>query len=130
MHRRVKVYIAGAYSADNVLDVFNNMRIGMRAAVAVFDAGCSPWCPFWDFHLLLMRRDDQPVTIEALYDYSLAWLSVSDAVYVAPNPANGRSKGTVNEINKATGLGIPVLDCLDKLKEWAVRHPKSAVAHE
>jgi hypothetical protein len=41
-----RVYVAGSYNGPSVIDVLNNMRIGMRAGVDVLRAGFSPWVPW------------------------------------------------------------------------------------
>jgi len=110
-----RVYVAGPYSADNIIDVFENMRKGMRTGVEVFLAGYAPWVPWHDFHHQLMFRDGESLTIDDYYEMSMAWLVVSDAVLVLPGWLN--SKGTCAEINKAIELGIPVFHSLNNLKK-------------
>ena len=53
-----------------------------------------------------MLRDGEKLDVEAYYRYSMAWLEVSDAVFVLPNSEN--SKGTQAEIKRAEELNIPV----------------------
>lgn len=108
------VYIAGAYSADNVLDVFDNMRIGMDTAAAVFDAGFSPFCPWLDYHFCLRLPKDR-LSIEKFYKYSMDFLKVSDAVLVTPNPKNYKSKGTKHELACAEDLKIPIFHSIGDL---------------
>ena len=52
------MYVAGAYSSDNVLGVLDNMRRGMRMSTEIFLAGFSPFCPWLDyqFQLMLLER--------------------------------------------------------------------------
>jgi hypothetical protein len=50
---RRRVYVAGAYSADNILDIFQNMRIGINTATRLFANGFSPFCPWIDYHYLM-----------------------------------------------------------------------------
>jgi len=109
-----RVYVAGPYSANNIYDVFENMRKGMRAGVEVFLAGYSPYVPWHDFHHHLMFRDGESLSIDDYYEMSMAWLVVSDAVLVLPGWL--RSKGTVAEVDKASRLGIPIFHSLDDLK--------------
>lgn len=101
-----RLYIAGAYSADNVLGVLDNIRRGMRAGTQALLAGFAPFVPWFDFHFQLMLRENEALTVEDYYRYSLAWLEVSDAVWVLPGSEN--SKGTQAEIKRAQELGIPV----------------------
>jgi hypothetical protein len=108
-----RVYVAGSYSSNNVINVLNNIRHGVRAATELFLKGYSPFCPWLDFHYQLMLREGEELTVQNYYDYSMAWLEVSDAVYVLPNSEN--SKGTQAEILRAHELGIPVFFDVDEM---------------
>jgi hypothetical protein len=110
-----RIYVAGSYSADNVTTVLDNMRNGMRASVEVLLAGFSPFCPWLDYHFQLMLRDGETLTVEDYYNYSMAWLEVSDAILVLPN--HHQSKGTLAEIARAKELGIPIFYSLEELKK-------------
>jgi hypothetical protein len=110
-----RIYVAGAYSADNVLTVFNNMRKGIRKGLEVLLRGYAPFVPWLDYHFQLMLKNNENLTVEDYYNYSLAWLEVSDAVLVLPD--SERSKGAQNEIKRAGELNIPIfydLSSLDK----------------
>lgn len=109
-----RIYVAGAYSANNVVAVLDNMRRGMRAGTEVFLAGFSPFVPWFDFHFQLMLRENEVLTVEDYYRYSMAWLEVSDAVLLLPNSEN--SKGTQAELARARELGIPIYESLEALK--------------
>ena len=108
-----RIYVAGSYSADNVITVLENMRIGMRASVEVFLAGFAPFCPWLDYHFQLMLREGEVLTVNDYYEYSLAWLEVSDAILVLPNSEN--SKGVQAEIRRAEELKIPIFYSLQDL---------------
>jgi len=109
-----RVYVAGPYSADNIITCLENMRRGMRAGTEVFLAGYAPWVPWHDFHHTLMLRSNyETLTVEDYYKYSMAWLEVSDAVLVLPGFET--SKGTLAEINRAGELRIPVYYMLSDL---------------
>ena len=101
-----RIYVAGAYSANNVIDVLDNMRIGMRVATQILLMGHSPFVPWFDFHFQLMLREGEELTVHDYYRYSIAWLEVSDEVWVLPKSEN--SKGTQGEIKRAKELKIPV----------------------
>lgn len=102
-----RVYIAGAFSADNVLGVLDNMRKGMRWATKVLLKGYAPFVPWFDYHFQLNLREGEKLTVQQYYNYSLAWLAVSDVVFVTPGWEN--SKGTLKEIEVARALNIPVV---------------------
>lgn len=112
---KIRVYVAGAYSADNILDIFNNMRKGMRLGLEVLLAGYAPFVPWFDYHFQLMLRETETIPLSTYYEYSLAWLRVSNAVLVVPNSEN--SIGTQNEIKEAVHLGIPIFYSLDELNK-------------
>lgn len=121
--RMIRVYVAGAYSADNVIDVLANMGRGMRAATKVFEAGMAPFCPWFDYHYNILSS--RPVRVEELYRYSEAWLTVSDCVIVVPEWATG-SKGTQAELALAAEFGIPVF--LEDTVEQAIEKAESYFA--
>ena len=108
-----RVYVAGPYSANNIIDCLENMRKGMRAGVEVFLAGYAPWVPGHDFHHQLMFRDGESLSVDDYYEMSMAWLVVSDAVLVLPGWL--KSKGTMAELDKASRLGIPIFHSLEDL---------------
>ena len=120
-----RVYVAGAYSADNVLQVLENMRVGMRAGTEVLLAGFCPFVPFFDYQFKLMSREGESITLEDYYRYSMAWLEVSDAVLVIPGYE--KSKGTLAEIKRAVELGIPVFYDLDNLSRGALERARNYI---
>lgn len=107
-----RVYVAGAYSADNVITVLDNIRNGMRAGTELFLKGYSPFVPWFDFHFQLMLRENETLSVKDYYQYSIDWLEVSDAMYVLPDSKN--SKGTQKEIKRAIELTIPIFCSLDE----------------
>ena len=111
-----RVYVAGAYSDNNVIGVLTNMRLGMRASTEVFLAGFAPFSPWLDYHFVLQLQGDEQITVEDFYEYSLAWLRAADVVYVLPDWE--QSKGTRAEIAEAERHGIPVVYSMEELKQW------------
>jgi len=102
-----RIYLAGSYNAGNVVDVLDNMRRGMRMATKILLTGdCVPFVPWFDYHFQLMLREGEQLTIQNYRDYSMAWLEVSDEIWVMPGSED--SGGTQAEINRARELGIPV----------------------
>ena len=108
-----RVYVSGSYNGPNVIAVLNNMRIGFRACVDVLNAGFAPFCPWGDYHFQLALQDDEQLGIEDYYNYSMAWLRASEAVYVCNYRED--SIGTKAEIEEAKRLGIPVYFTLKDL---------------
>jgi hypothetical protein len=115
---RRKVYCAGAYSADNVLDVFDNMRRGMSVSARLFKDGFSPFCPWLDYHYLLLLPESS-VTMDMFYQYSIDFLRTCDALFIVNNPRNEQSNGLHKEIELAESWGLKVFTDYDRLLEWA-----------
>lgn len=118
--RKIKVYVAGAYSADNVIQVLRNMKRGMKLATQAMQTGkIVPFTPWFDYHFFLQEDEaDRLITINDIYEYSMSFLTDwAEAVLVQQDGWEG-SKGTVAEINKATELGIPVFFTLEALESW------------
>jgi len=108
-----RVYVAGAYSADNVLAVQANIRRGMQLAYEVLQAGLGPFAPWLDFTYGYFGD----ISLDRYYAYSIAWLEVADALLVVPEGAE-QSRGTQAEIEHAKQLGIPIFWSLDDLLAW------------
>lgn len=111
--RQTRAYIAGAYSSDNVISIFDNMRIGIRAAKDALLAGFAPYCPFLDYQYMLLLDEGESLTVEDFYRYSIAWLEASDCMVIVSG--YGTSKGVLNEYVRAQDLGIPIYKSLDEL---------------
>jgi hypothetical protein len=109
----IRIYIAGAYSASNVIDVFGNMRRGIALSYQVLQAGFAPFAPWFDYPFGLIGE----VGYEKYFAYSMAWLEKSDAILVVPENWE-QSKGTKAELSRATELGIPIFWKLEDLKEY------------
>jgi len=98
-----RIYLAGKYSSDNILGCLTNIHNGTKKAVEILKAGDVPFCPWLDYQFHFY---DNTLTINDYYRYSMAWLEVSDEVWVMPDSEN--SKGTQSEIKRALELGKPV----------------------
>ena len=107
-----RVYVAGPYSADNVMDVLRNIRNGIDISQTIMSMGYSPFCPWLDYHFVLMDFGDSLI-VEDFYRYSLDWLEVSDVMLVIGDYM--KSKGTIREIQKAEEWGIPVIYDINEL---------------
>jgi len=103
----MRVYIAGKYSANNVISVLDNIREGIRMSTKVFLLGHSPFCPWLDFLFQLFLREGEVLDVEDYYRYSMDWLLVSDILLVMPEWRE--SGGTVEEIVQAFNSGIPIV---------------------
>lgn len=116
-----KVYVAGAYSDDNVLGVLRNIGRGEYFASLLFQNGFAPFTPWHDKSFVITHWDCD-FTVKMFYDYSIEWLRVSDILFVIPNHEGltdyQDSKGTIEEIKIAKELGIPIYyDMFDLINE-------------
>ena len=107
-----RVYVAGAYSADNIIDCLKNIGRGEDYSAKIFMAGFAPFCPWHDKDYVI-KNWDKDFTVKQFYDYSIAWLDVSDIMFLVPGWA--LSKGTLAEIERAKKLGIPIIDKIEDL---------------
>lgn len=117
-----RVYVAGAYSSDNVIGVLDNIREGLRWSTKIFLEGHAPFSPWLDFHYQLMLRGGEKLTVDHYYAYSMTWLKVSDVVFVTPGWE--KSKGTVEEIRVAEEMGIPIYYDWEDLRLFLAVSPK------
>jgi hypothetical protein len=109
-----RIYIAGPYSGNDILTILSNIRNGIKLAVRVLQhKGFSPFCPWLDFLFDLVLEDGQKITIDDYYEYSMAWLEVSDAVLLMPGWKN--STGAIKEKHRAEQLNIPIYTDLEVL---------------
>lgn len=108
--RRLRVYVAGPYSSDNVMGVFKNMRNGIKKSMDLFTYGFAPFVPWLDYQFCFIDFN-QELTIQDFYEYSMEWLRVSDVLFVQGSWFE--SKGTIAEIAEAEKLEIPVYYELD-----------------
>jgi hypothetical protein len=113
----LRIYVAGKYSDNNVVDVLKNIGMGERVCADLFVAGYAPFCP-WHDKSYVMLNPELEFSVQQFYDYSIAWLKVSDAMFLLPNWKE--SKGTLKEIEIAKEQGIPVFETIDELDKWAL----------
>ena len=112
-----KIYVAGDYSADNIIEGLQNIGKGRMESVKLFRRGFAPFCPWWDasFCIDLPYADFDK---DMFYNASMAWMEASDAVYVISGV--GKGGGVDKEIARAAKLGIPVFYNMDDLVNWSV----------
>jgi len=107
--------MAGKYSADNIIDCLKNIGRGQKVAASLFELGFAPFSPWWDRSFVL-DNPDGIYSKQMFYDASLAWMEVSDALYVISGVGEGG--GVDAEIDRAEKLGIPVFYNLLDLMVW------------
>jgi len=107
--RKLKVYIAGAYSKG---DVAQNVRQAISAANELAELGLVPFIPhlahFW--HLLW------PHKINFWYTYDLEWLRACDILLRLP----GESVGADEEVTLARQLGMTVYSSVTEIRSTLI----------
>ena len=83
-----RIFIAGRYSADNVIDILTNIAEGTRLSTEILLLGYAPFCPWFDYQFHLYLRDNETLSLSDYYNYTMEWLRVSDAVLVLSNSKN------------------------------------------
>jgi hypothetical protein len=116
MAKRIRVYVAGKYSDNNIIDCLKNIGRGEKVCAYLFVHGYAPFCP-WHDKTYTMEYPDREFKVDEFYEFSMAWLEVSDCVLVIPGWE--QSKGTQKEIEAAKGLKIPVFYSVKDLNSWA-----------
>ncbi len=116
----IKVYVAGPYSADNVLDVLRNIGRGEKVCAELFALGYAPFCP-WHDKSYVTDNPDGKFTINQFYEFSIAWLEVSDAVLVIGKYPL-KSKGTLAEIDHAMQCNIPIFYNIKTLIDYFINN--------
>ena len=112
----LKIYIAGRYSSDNIIDGLRNIGRGQQEAAFLFELGFAPFSPWWDRSFVLDNPNGD-YSKQMFYDASLAWMEVSDAVYVISGKGDGG--GVDAEIKRAMELKIPVFYEIEALLRWS-----------
>ena len=119
-----KIYVAGAYSDDNVLGVLKNIGRGEEYASILFQNGFAPFTP-WHDKDFVVKHWRKEFTVPMFYEYSMEWLRCSDAVFIVPNCHGLKnwedSNGTLAEIKEAKEHNIPVFyEMHDLLKYFKI----------
>lgn len=113
--RNIKLYMAGPIQGVNLLESLRNLDYGKAMTAKAFQLGFSPFPVFADEQFLQRVR---PVpAIQDVYNYSLEWLKVSDAMLVIDGWEH--SKGPKAELEVAKEHGIPVFFDIIDLCSWA-----------
>lgn len=114
----IRVYVAGRYSADNVMDVARNIREGRSMGAWLQALGYAPFVPWLDWELAVIR--DLPK--ESFLEVGLSFLEACNCILLVPGWES--SNGTHAEIARANELGIPVFKTIANLETWAEEREK------
>ena len=110
-----RVYVAGAMSADNILEMLQNIHDGIKLGSELLKNGYAPFVPHFDIFFKIQNGVDFNIPLQYYYDYTMEWLRASECVVVCPNYKN--SVGTKAEIKQAEELGLPVYYNIEDLLE-------------
>ncbi len=106
----IKVYVAGQYSRTEngeqagVLGVLQNISYGTSMCANLLSLGYAVFCPWCDHQFAFYEPG---MSHQVYYDNSMAWLEVSDVIFVISG--QGMGGGVDAEIKRAEELGIPVV---------------------
>jgi len=120
-----RVYVAGPYSANNVIDVLQNIGRGQKVAAELFENGFAPFTPWHDKDFCFINCYSK-LTVKQFRIFSMAWLEVSDAVFLVKGWME--SEGTLAEITRAGELNIPVFANFKDLLNWRESQQKNPPA--
>jgi hypothetical protein len=116
--RSFKVYCAGPIqSQKGLIDALANIEKGNKVTAQLFQLGFSVFPVFCDYVFLQKVRPVPP--IQDIYNYSLEWLKVSDAMFVMEGWEH--STGCKAEMRVAEQNGIPIFHDVTDLTAWADR---------
>lgn len=105
--RKKVVYVAGPYTKpDPVL----NTQAAVDLAEKLVAAGYTPIVP----HLCHLWHLISPHSYTYWVELSAEWLRLADAILVLP----GESLGTLNEVELAKTLGIPIYQTISQVKRF------------
>jgi hypothetical protein len=114
--RSFRVYVAGPIQGQKgLLDSLANLENGQKVTAQLFQLGFSPFPVFCDATFIQKVRPVPP--IQDVYNYSLQWLAVSDAMFVMEGSEH--SAGVRQEVARAKEMGIPVFHDFTDLTAWA-----------
>lgn len=122
-----RIYIAGPYSAPNIIQGLENIRAGQRMATKLLLHGFAVFAPWLDHQLFLQLREGETISLETIQEHSMAWLRVADAVLVLKGFE--ASKGTLAEMRVAYELEKPVFFNVMDLYSWDDRNQTEPEPH-
>lgn len=100
----MRIYIAGAYTANTEDEILINVNKAMDAGIKLFKKGHHPYVPHLCHWLDKRANEIQiPLSYQNYMDYHMKWLMVSDAVLLISH-----SKGADIEETEAKRLWIPI----------------------
>lgn len=116
--RNFKVYVAGPIQGTGgLLHSLANLEHGQKVTAQLFQLGFSPFPVFCDATFIQKVR---PIpAIQDVYNYSLEFLKVCDAMFVLPGWEH--STGCKAEMAEAERSAVPIFHDITDLCAWADR---------
>jgi len=104
--RKPRIYIAGPYNGDNVIEVIENIHHGLLLNAKVKLLGFYTYCPWDDFLQALFLPG---ISAEEWKDEAMEELLRSDAIVIGDlHPRWQDSGGTIDELATSFYNGIPI----------------------
>lgn len=113
--RNIKVYPAGPIQGSTIAHTLANMEAGNMWTARLFQLGFSPFPVFSDEGFIRKVRPIPGIT--DIYNYSLEWLKVADAMLLIEGWE--KSTGAQQEVAFAERHGVPVFYDVVDLCAWA-----------
>lgn len=110
----MKIYIAGPYSADNIIDVLANIKQGIEAGHKLISMGYAVFCPFLDYQFAFFNSPGNTLTKEQYQANSMEWVKVCDAILLLPGWE--KSGGVKRELEVAGD--IPVFNSVEEIVRY------------
>jgi len=112
----LRIYVAGAYSADSEGKILQNVQKAIDVGLILFKLGHFPYIP----HITYMvdKRANElniKMTWENYMDYHIKWLEVSDALFLVSH-----SKGADIELEFAKKHGKQIFYSLNEIPNLIV----------
>jgi hypothetical protein len=112
----LKVYIAYRYSADNVIDVLQNIGTAIMVGHEVARIeGCYPFIPHLD---CLLAMQSPKLSLEYYYKSSMEFLKVCEVMYLVDGKDLDTSIGVKKEYDYCMMVGKPVLTSIRQIKAY------------
>ena len=105
-----KIYVAGAYSADNLYEKVHNIERAKEIAQILWGLGYAAYCPHTNTGLFDGICDEK-----TFIEGHLEFMYICDGIIVVDDW--GDSKGTKREIEEALWESIPVYYSIDEFIE-------------
>ena len=109
----MRIYVAGKITSTNPLVYLQNTMAGITQGLELYLKGYSVFIPHLEIMMWMILGKDVHLTNEMIYERSLEWLKVCDAMLVLPGWED--SVGTKGEIEFALANDIPIYYSVDEL---------------